>query len=201
MTSQIDLFGGETPTMLVGQELLALVEREERSAGRALRADEAGAIQHGHEGRHDPDTRCLRCTLDGRQVLERLAQHRAPTLPPSSVASALPDRARARKADPETSRDAAASVGSLTARQTAILRLLHQHGPMSDERLCREYRASDFSFGLPQTDSSIRSRRAELVDTGLARDSGRRVQTATGRKSAVWTITYDGIAFLRGAAA
>lgn len=96
-------------------------------------------------------------------------------------------QAHARKSDPQTSHDAAASVQNISETQQAILNIL-KHRRLTDEQIINRYRDSPFS--LPKaTDSGIRSRRAELVRIGKVRkansDLGR---TASGRACAVWEI-------------
>lgn len=41
-------------------------------ANRGVSADEAGALIHAHNGRHDAETRCDWCAKTGRQVLHAL---------------------------------------------------------------------------------------------------------------------------------
>lgn len=69
-----------------------------------------------------------------------------------------------RTGDPGTSRDAAASV-RMTANRSAVLHLmLRMRGPWTDEDLIKAYCAQE---GMPrQSESGIRSRRAELARLG-----------------------------------
>lgn len=83
-----------------------------------------------------------------------------------------------RAGDPATSRAAARRAAeNMTAKQLAVLTLFQMYGAMNDEQLCdhyRELRATirkqpDAADLLPeQTDSGIRSRRAELTAATLA---------------------------------
>lgn len=73
--SQMDLFGGETPTgeleMPAIVRMLAAAERERDSE---LTADEAGALIHERRSKHGADTRCRYCAGDGAEALQRLRQ-------------------------------------------------------------------------------------------------------------------------------
>ena len=111
----------------------------------------------------------------------------------------IEDKAFARQSDPETSHEAAASVGNLTGRQAAILRFLENltmDTPLgratsyfTDALLVQAYQARYRSL-IPsypnQSDSGIRTRRKELVERGLIEDSGMRVKMPSGRKAIVW---------------
>lgn len=91
--------------------------------------------------------------------------------------------ARARRTDPETSHEAAATVDALRERQAAVLGVLRR-GPATDEQLAQAYAAVP---GAPkQSPSGLRTRRSELVEMGLARHSGAFGQTASGRRTRVW---------------
>jgi hypothetical protein len=90
--------------------------------------------------------------------------------------------ARARKTDPETSHEAADSVENVTLTQEYILRALRK--PRNDSQLIEAYRG--YKTAPNASESGIRSRRAELVDSGLVDDSGKRVKMPSGRLSIVW---------------
>lgn len=95
--------------------------------------------------------------------------------------------ARARRADPETSHEAAASLTSdkLRRSQEAVLALLRERGPMDDQHLVREY-AWNFDASAPeQSESGLRTRRKELVQRGLVRATGT-VRLPSGRNAIVW---------------
>lgn len=98
----------------------------------------------------------------------------------------------ARKTDIQTSHDAAASVKDITATQQAIMKLI-QIQPMTDQRLVEFYTAqirmgADARDFPRASESGIRSRRAELVDRGLIKDSGAREKLESGRSAVVWQV-------------
>ena len=88
----------------------------------------------------------------------------------------------ARATDPDTSWQAARSVGELRPRQAAVLELLADHDGLTDEDIARLY------VGPRQSPSGLRTRRRELVDMGLVVDSGRRGVTVSGRSTIVWEV-------------
>lgn len=90
--------------------------------------------------------------------------------------------AHARHTDPITSHEAAASVTGIRASQQAVLALFDHYGLMCDEQLI----AHALYRGVRQSQSGLRSRRAELVVRGLLVDTGRTVLTAAGRRTIVW---------------
>ena len=101
----------------------------------------------------------------------------------------LEPRAHARRTDPQTSHDAARSIGApeLRLSLSAVLDVIADRGPMDDRALIAAYfRDIDTGVRPMQSESGIRSRRAELVDRGLVRDTGERVTLPTGRKAIVW---------------
>jgi hypothetical protein len=90
---------------------------------------------------------------------------------------------KARKTDPQTSHEAAKSVGMVSETQLIILRLLGK--PMSDQQLVLAY-SKLMPFKAPlASESGIRSRRAELVQLGLVEAKGES-KTLFGRKCIVW---------------
>ena len=93
-------------------------------------------------------------------------------------------RARARRTDPGTSHEAAASVGDLTQAQQAILEIIAER-PRTDE----EVYAVVVARGLRISVSGTRTRRRELVDAGLVEDSGQVKLTGVGRRTIVWRAT------------
>jgi len=97
----------------------------------------------------------------------------------------MTDTARARRTDPITSHQAAASIDGERIRlsQHAVLRHFRRHGPMTDTELIEGYDGK-----IPQTDSGLRTRRSELVKKGLLVDTGRRELLETGRSSKVWGL-------------
>lgn len=99
----------------------------------------------------------------------------------------------ARASDPDTSKDAAAGVArhELSRRRMAILTLFHMLGPMHDDELLRryaQYREVQPDTFPHQSESGIRSRRAELVDSKLLRFSGKKVTLPSGNLSRVWEV-------------
>jgi len=87
----------------------------------------------------------------------------------------------ARATDPQTSWDAAKSVKGLTQTREAILGLLRALPEgRTDEEIWKALPAERTTL------SGMRTRRAELVDMGLVKDSGKRVTGRTGRKMIVW---------------
>jgi len=99
-----------------------------------------------------------------------------------------PIKAHARNTDPETSREAAEAVVEVGEKQHYVMRAFVSRGrPMDDQSLQEQYRQL-YPRVPPQSESGIRSRRAELVRKGLIVDSGRRVKTASGRNAIVWRL-------------
>lgn len=90
----------------------------------------------------------------------------------------------ARWADPETSHEAACSLGDLTDAQTEVLELFQRFGAMIDEGV--EQRARQ--VGVRQTVSGLRTRRLELCDAGLLRWSGEWSLNQRGNRSRVWEL-------------
>ena len=96
----------------------------------------------------------------------------------------------ARRTDPDTSHKAAGSVAGLLVKQEAVLRVLRSIAPASDDELWSVYeRRRSSGEDLPQqSPSGMRTRRKELVERGLVRDSGFRLLMASGRKSIAWDV-------------
>jgi hypothetical protein len=90
----------------------------------------------------------------------------------------------ARTTDPETSHEAAQSVTNITPLKAEILKRLMT--PMTDTEL---YTQIKFRSTLIVTESGVRSRRAELVQAGLVKDTGERQKLETGRNAIVWATT------------
>lgn len=95
---------------------------------------------------------------------------------------------RARRSDPSTSHQAAASVGPLRDNQRAVLSVLQHFGPLTDEKLVTNYEATAKPHGsLPaQSPSGIRTRRRELVDRKLVADTSKKERMTTGRMAILW---------------
>ncbi len=91
----------------------------------------------------------------------------------------------ARGTDPQTSHDAANSIADVTPLQERILQCFDTYGAMADEELIRQYKRT-YGIHWPAADSSIRSRRKELVDKGKLLPTFSRAMTNAGRQSIVW---------------
>lgn len=103
-----------------------------------------------------------------------------------SLAGQLIKQAVARRSDPDTSHQAAATVRSITARQAAILKLIRTYGPVSDQSIIALYTSGIRVDDRPaQSESGIRTRRSELVDLGLVEASGYG-RTRSGRRCRLW---------------
>jgi len=91
----------------------------------------------------------------------------------------------ARSTDPQTSWEAANSVTrfSITKTRAAILRVLTNEGPLTDEQIAEQL--ADLSHTSP---SGLRTRRKELVNAGMVRDSGQRKKMSSGRSAIVWEL-------------
>ena len=75
----------------------------------------------------------------------------------------------------------------LRKRLLAVYKVLQATGPCHNDELTVQYRQFVHERGFPpQTDQSVRSRRAELTVKGLCVDTGERVVLNTGRKAVVW---------------
>jgi hypothetical protein len=99
--------------------------------------------------------------------------------------------ARARSTDPDTSHEAARSIGSLRLNEVreAILALLRVR-PLADWMLVEFY---SMDASLPkQSPQSIRSRRADLVRMGLIVEDGTAPHPETGRRHTLWRATPAG---------
>ena len=96
--------------------------------------------------------------------------------------------AHARKTDPFTSHLAAESIKDVTPVQSRILSLFDAFGDMTDEELICQYHLA-FHMHWPSADSSIRSRRKELVNLGLLTPTSMVRNTKAGQKSIVWNLS------------
>jgi len=95
------------------------------------------------------------------------------------------DQAYARDRDPSTSHEAASSISPdhLRMTQAHVLVLFKRYGAMTDKRLISHARA----HLMIQSDSGLRTRRAELVKLGRLRWSGM-YDTINGRKHRMWEV-------------
>lgn len=156
----------------------------------------ASGINHDpHYARgHHPS---LRAFANEEGMIEWVNPHYRPPAPPLSSRAERTGRllemgrrvtpehrvgAVARRDDPETSHEAARSLGDVRDSQREVLRLLVQHGPMTDEQIERRARES----GSRQTVSGLRTRRRELVDGGLVGWAGRWSINKNGNRTRVW---------------
>jgi hypothetical protein len=96
--------------------------------------------------------------------------------------------AHARSSDPETSHVAAAGV-KVSENQTAVLFLLRILGdPVLDEELIVAYAKRQKALKLPeQSESGIRSRRAELAKGGYLVE-GEKKRMTTGGVGRTWML-------------
>lgn len=92
-------------------------------------------------------------------------------------------RQMARWSDPGTSFQAAASV-DLTKGQKIVMAAFRVRNSMTDEELIDQVAI----LGLKLSPSGCRSRRKELVELGILRDSGVRSKTAHKRSTTVWEV-------------
>lgn len=78
----------------------------------------------------------------------------------------------------------------LRKTQTAVQACFVKHGAMHDEALVAVYQATRLAEGWPQqSESGLRTRRSELVDAEMLRDTGRTVKLQSGRSSIVWNLS------------
>jgi hypothetical protein len=101
---------------------------------------------------------------------------------------------RARRGDPSTSWDAAASVEELTIREThrALLDLLEAEEGTHEALWARFQRDRLWREWPDSSVSGFRTRCRELVDAGLVEDSGRKERLGSGRWAIVWRVTALG---------
>ena len=93
--------------------------------------------------------------------------------------------ARARSTDPDTSHEAARSIGEMTGKRQAVLDIIRAIGRGTDEDIIDAYHSST---APQQSASGIRTRRAELTLMGLVVDTGERKVRSSGRGAIVWGI-------------
>lgn len=97
--------------------------------------------------------------------------------------------AHARRTDPVTSHEAAASIKSEALRrsQLGVISMFQRFGPMHDVALVERY--MEHGEGLiQQSESGIRTRRSELVTQGLLEDSGSKALLPSGRRAIIWRM-------------
>lgn len=88
-----------------------------------------------------------------------------------------------RWSDPATSLLAAASV-DLTKGQKIVMAAFRVRNSMTDDELI----AQVVALGLKLSPSGCRSRRKELVELGILRDSGVKEKTQSKRLTTVWEV-------------
>ena len=104
---------------------------------------------------------------------------------------ALPTQAIARTTDPSTSHAAAETIRAtdMNGCRFGICQILVGGRMLTDAEILSVYHDNWNSCDWPrQSDSGIRSRRAELVDEGLVIDSGERGITESGRSTVKWML-------------
>ena len=115
-------------------------------------------------------------------------------LGPVPAAAAEPPRVR--PADPATSHAAAAAVtrANVTEVKAAVLALFRRHGPMAyHEWIPKYFRLAAEHEAPAHSESGLRTRRSELVQDGLLRDSHRTTPTLGGHQAVVWELTPTAI--------
>lgn len=104
----------------------------------------------------------------------------------------LPDDSpRVRASDPVTSHRAAdATRKSRSGSRDAVLKALHQDGPLADHELVLAVQ-TDATWNLTRmySPSRIRTARAELVELGLVTQAGFTRKTVSGLDAIVWEVS------------
>ena len=97
------------------------------------------------------------------------------------------EMALARTNDPITSHEAGESITYDTANniQKKVLSIFTEHKHLDDRALLRIYRQK---FDPDVAESTVRTRRHELVIGGLLEDSGLKIKQRNGRRAIVWKI-------------
>jgi hypothetical protein len=141
--------------------------------------------------------------LEATAIVERLHEVGAHVCyrdcPHPSHAEPLPDVAHARRGDPATSEIAAASIGDMAERHRAVLQVIRTFvdTPWTLDDLVAKYnhrykngiRDTDVKYveDLPKmSDSSIRSRAAELRRAGWIVNTGERGVSDAGGTAILW---------------
>lgn len=101
--------------------------------------------------------------------------------------------AATRRSDPWTSHEAAQSISweALRRSEQCVLWVMRVYGKkgLTDPQLIELYETARVADGLvQQSESGIRSRRAELVKKGLVVEHGH-TRLATGRRAIIWKAT------------
>lgn len=109
-----------------------------------------------------------------------------------------PEFARAHKNDPQTSHDAAQSLGDLRDNMAHVLNVIATYGPVTQDTvhgICCEDNGEDWDS---KAHSSYRSLVSSLQKRGLVRDSGLRGMSDRGNPAVQYEVTEEGMALLRG---
>lgn len=127
-------------------------------------------------------------TAKGRYVPVEVAEWSTEHLPQVEREKFPHVQARARKTDPVTSHEAAASHAplELNEKRRAVLAVLRTVGPMADEQWIGEYFDRMDGGLLAQSQSGLRTRRAELVEMGLVGQFGE--TKIRNRRVIVWGV-------------
>lgn len=98
----------------------------------------------------------------------------------------FPPKAHARRGDPITSHEAADSLDPDTIResQQEVLRLFRKYKALTDHQLL--FVAEEAR--IAQSPSGLRTRRRELCDLGLLRDTGDKTLLPSGRRAIIWGL-------------
>jgi len=110
-----------------------------------------------------------------------------------------PAFARAHRNDPDTSHDAAKSVGDLRENMALVLRVIATYGPLTQDTvhgICCEENGEDWN---EKAHSSYRSLVSELKKQGLVRDSGLRGLSDLKNTAVKYEATEQGLALLQTA--
>lgn len=98
----------------------------------------------------------------------------------------VPLEGKVRHRDPDTSWNVASvDPGSWSSLQTAIVDILREHGPLTDEELHREYLAHAYETRSPQR---IRTARKELEVAKIVRRADLVGRTRYGNRSIKWEV-------------
>lgn len=97
--------------------------------------------------------------------------------------------AYARLTDPQTSHEAAGSVRNVSETHAAIMKIYQTTGPLTDPELTIQYNKLVLAGLAPRaSESGIRSRRSELVDMDLVKDTGHKDKLPSGRYAIIWGL-------------
>lgn len=102
------------------------------------------------------------------------------------------DEPRARNTDPETSHEAARSVLNRLRVRDMVLTVLRSHGPQTHEQIIKNVKDLELALNpgpAMVSDSGIRTRVSELVDSGDVEESGMFGKTRAGRRAILWQVS------------